>query len=99
MKTNPFIWHNFVSRLIRLQIKICRAVLGNNTLFPIIPLHWWMIKELWSCGPSFYYKGGEVTWDRRRKRWISTQFNTTINSLKELDAFLMEIEEYESKAN
>lgn len=89
-----FVWHNFVSRIIRAQIAAGRLIMGKDALIPILPLRWGMWRELWRWGPSFAYKGDEVVWDWRKKRWTSICCEGTFPTLKDVDVFWKEYEDH-----
>lgn len=92
MKTHPFVWHNFVSRIIRAQIKLGRLILGSDALVPIIPLRRCMWRELFAWGPSFSYKGDEVVWNWRKRYWTSISCDGVFPTLAEVDRFWSEYE-------
>lgn len=94
MKHNPYLWHNFVSSIIRSQISLFRLVLGNDALIPILPLRFYMLRELVQFGPSFSYKGDEVMWCWKERNWRALAAGGPYRSLAEVDAFWKEYDAY-----
>jgi hypothetical protein len=84
---NPFFYHNLISRIIRRQISVFRFFFGDDCAIPIIPMRGWMWGELWRTGPSFSYKGDELIWVRKEKKWLSVCSASYFNTLDEVDLF------------
>lgn len=89
-----FLWHNFVSDIIRTQISLFRMIMGKDSLIPIIPLRFYMWRELVQWGPSFHYKGDELVWSWKGRTWTSTLSSGTFMTLYDVDVFWKEYKDH-----